>query len=163
MGTSSRLAVMLDVDMLARHRTPIAAAGTPDSVLSNDGTFNKDGVRVAWELGGRYLLRYLLASQVTHFSQGTEYIPRSFLQRTHYVTPTPLSPEEAVSWLALPAPDQPRPYVVLLKPEKIGAIWGPRWVRMGGGIEYIIPPGLTADAIVDIGAVPNTKWPLLVT
>jgi hypothetical protein len=66
-------------------------------------------------------------------------------------------------WFALPAPDHLRRYVVLLKPEEINEIWGPWWVRMGGGIEYYLPEGFPWDAIVDMGAAPSTNWPLLVT
>lgn len=159
MVACSRLATMLDADMLARHHTTISAAGTPFSELPN-----KTGPVVAWELGGRYLLRYLLSHQVTLFARGIRGISSDFLNAQHYVTPTPFSPEETVSWLALPAPDQPRPYVILLKPEAITKrILGPRWVRVGGGIEYLLPDGFDSTAIVNIGVAPNTQWPLLVT
>ena len=63
------------------------------------------------------------------------------------VTPTPFAPEETVSWLALPSPRSPRPYVLLLKPEEIPDIWGPRWVRFGGGIEYHLPNGFPPTAL----------------
>lgn len=146
--------------MLARHGIRIAPPGTPDTTLTSNP---KPGSGVALELGGRYLLKYLLASQVSNFANlHLPSAPTDF-PGTHYVTPTPLAPEETVSWLALPAPDQPRPYVLLLKPELIPWICGPRWVRMGGGIEYILAQGFPLAAIVVIGSAPNTQWPLLVT
>ena len=154
MGTCSRLATMIDADMLARHGTRIALPGTPDSKLHP-----RSPKRVAQELGKRYLLRYLLPSQLKLFGPSGPLI----FAGAYYVTPTPLSPEETVPWLALPDPNQPRPYVLLLKPEKINDILGPRWIRMGGGIEYILPKGFSRDAIVDIGTTTGTKWPLLVT
>lgn len=149
---------MLDADMLSQQGVSILPAGTPDQSLpTNPGSI------VASQLGKRYLLRYLMPSQLNLFALGNQSLLESFCRRPHYVTPTPFSPEETVSWLALPAPDQLRPYVLLLKPEKIDIIAGPRWVRMGGGIEYFLPKGFGLDAIVDIGVAPNTKWPLLVS
>jgi len=65
----------------------------------------------------------------------------------HWVTPTAYAPEETISWLALPALRDPRPYVVLLKPGEIADIWGPRWVRFGGGIEYFLTQGFPAAAL----------------
>ena len=62
--------------------------------------------QVADEIGGRYLLRYLLPHQVGQFSNGSA--------ETHYVTPTPYAPEETVHYLALPEPDQPRSYAPVL-------------------------------------------------
>jgi len=159
-GTCSRLATMLDADMLGRHGTPIAPPGTPDVDLQRN--YSKTGNRVSWELGGRYLVRYLTVSQVTYFAKGNETKRDELLKKENYVTPTPYSPEEAVAWLALPSPHELRYYALFLKPEIIPEIWGPRWVRMGGGIEYIVPQ-IPPDAMVDIGTSPGTRWPLLVT
>jgi hypothetical protein len=36
---------------------------------------------------------------------------------------------------------------MLLKPEEIADISGPRWVRFGGGIEYYLPTGFPAVAL----------------
>jgi len=152
MGTSSRLATMIDADMLARHGVSIAPPGTPDNSL-----VRKTGILVSWELGGRFLLRYLLSSQLASL------VTSAFLNRPHYVTPTPFSAEETIAWLALPSPNQPRPYVVLLKPASIPTIWGPRWVHLGGGIEYVLPNGFQQSDMVDVGTAPGTSWPLLVT
>jgi hypothetical protein len=114
---------------------PIASRDTPDSQLKR-----RSGADVATELGNRYLLRYLLAHQLGQFRNGSS--------RKHYVTPTPYSAEETISWLALPQPTEPRTYVMLLDPARISVILGPRWVRLGKGIEYVLPDGFPQDAIV---------------
>jgi hypothetical protein len=64
-GTCSRLATMLDADMLARHNITILRPGEPC-----DQVHKKKGYQVAWQLGGRYLLRYLLDAQVALFARG---------------------------------------------------------------------------------------------
>ena len=134
MATSSHLATQLDHEMLSAHSVVIAPSSTPDSGLAR-----KTGRQVARELGGRYLLRYLLPHQVGRYAGGST--------APHWVTPTAYAPEETISWLALPAPRDPRPYVMSLKPEEIADISGPRWVRFGGGIEYHLPTGFPAGAL----------------
>lgn len=141
---------MLDAEMLARHGVSIAPPGTPDASLPS-----KSGRRVAWELGVRYLLKYVFDWQIDVITKGTE--------KKQYVTPTPYSPEDVMTWLALPAPNQPRKYVLVLKAEAVRDIKGRRWIRFGGGIEFILPAGFSADAIADVGTSPGTQWPLLVS
>jgi len=133
LGTSSRLATQLDQEMLESISGPIAPRSTPIHTLQ------RTGAQVVKELGGRYLLRYLLPHQVGLHIHGSA--------DPHWVTPTPYAPEETISWLALPAPRDPRPYVMVLNPAAIPAIWGPRWVRFGGGIEYFLPNGFPGDAL----------------
>lgn len=162
MGTCSRVATIIDADMIVlKHKRTIFSLGTSDDILKNH---TRTGHDVATELGNRYLLKYLVDSDAALFVPGRENDLDDFLQKNrHYVTPTPYSPEEAASWLVVPSPHLPRRYVLLLDPENIQEIWGPRWIRMGGGIEYIVPKGiLTRDHIVDVG-LPAGKWPLLVT
>jgi hypothetical protein len=50
------------------------------------------GLDIAPELGGRYLLRYLIRKQYRHFTTGSISL--------QFVTPTPYSPIEVISWLA---------------------------------------------------------------
>jgi hypothetical protein len=71
-----------------------------------------------------------------------------------FVTPTPYSPAETVVWLALPNP-APRDYALFLDPGRIPAICGPRRVRLGGGLEYILPRGYPAAAML-------VGWPVRV-
>jgi hypothetical protein len=84
-------------------------------------------------LVGRYLLRYLLPHQVGLFITGSRH--------RQYVTPTAYAPEETISWLALPAPKQPRTYGLLLDARKMAdtEILGPRWVRLGKRVEIFFP------------------------
>ena len=89
---------------------------------------------------GRYLLRYVLPEQLQAFSDGSS--------RVHYVTCTPYSPEETIGQLALPRGAEPRSHVFLLRPSKLKKVSGPRWVRGGYGIEYLLPEGFGKDALV---------------
>jgi hypothetical protein len=105
----------------------------------------KSGGAVFEELGGRFLLRYLVPAQIADFRAGGEGV--------HWVTPTPYQPEETLSWLALPALREPRLHALVLDPRRIAVIRGPRWVRLGGGIEYILPHGFPGEALV-------LPWPI---
>jgi len=116
-------------------RVRIADSVTPDDFLPM-----RLGREIALELGGRYLLRYMLSHQVGQYALGS--------QDRHFVTPTAYSPEDAVSWLYLPKPSEKRPFVMLLNPAKIPYVRGPRWVRLGNGIEYILPRGFPREAVV---------------
>ena len=142
MAAASWLATMLDHEMLElARRVPIAPRSTTDRALETSPKWNKSGAQVAAELGGRYLLRYLLRDQVGLYRDGSE--------DQHFVTPTPYTAGETVSWLALPAPHEERPFVMVLDPSKIDdELWGPRWVRLGKGIEYILPNGFPKQAVV---------------
>lgn len=107
---------------------------------------DRSGKDVALELGGRYLLRYLVDAQLTEFLHGSE-------DRDHWVTPTPISPDNAVAWLALFAPMLVRQHALVLNPEEIDVIRGPAWIRAGQGIEYYLPSGFPQSAVVDVGVV----------
>lgn len=139
MGTSSLLTTLLDQVML-ENRITITPASTPDAEVPL-----KHGKTVFDELGGRFLLRYLVPTQIEAFRAGGKGV--------HWVTPTPYSPEETIPWLALPALGEPRRHVLLLDPREIKVIRGPRWIRLGGGIEYILPNGFPKKALV-------LPWPL---
>ena len=110
MGTSSRIATILDSAMLINNGVNIHPPGTPLSGLTP--VSNLSG-----ELGGRYLLRYMLPYQVGRMIGG--------IGAPQHVTPTAYSPEETNSWLALPAPASPRSYVLLLNPSRLTNVVGP--------------------------------------
>lgn len=135
MGCASGLAITLDGEMLLKAGVSIAPSTTPDHLLTS-----KTGVQVSAELGGRFLLRYLLSTQIGIFHGGSN--------KLHFVTPTAIAPSDTVGVLALPAVSTPREYVMLLDPAKITAVLGPRWVRAGRGIEYLLPAGFPASAMV---------------
>lgn len=134
MPNASSLATTLDQEMLENRRVSIAGRTTPDADLPS-----KTGIEVAQELGNRYLLRYLVGHQVGRYVDGSD--------ARHFVTPTAYSAAEAVSWLALPLPTQDRAFVLILDPAKVATIIGPRWVRCGKGIEYILPVGFPKEAL----------------
>lgn len=153
---SSRLAHNLDEAMLsmsvsrqvARGQTgPIARRGTPDNML-----LTVAGSVVADELGGRYLVRY--ASQPGGL--------RDAAGRTAsvYVSPTPFAPTEAVRWLALP---RRVGFYLLLDAAFVPQIAGPRYVQFGQGLEFLLPTGFPAAAVVTVGTATGTAWPLPVS
>ena len=65
----------------------------------------------------------------------------------HFTTPTAYSSEDLVKCLSLPSPNCARDFVMLLDPAKIKVILGPRWIRFGDGIEYVLPKGFPKDAL----------------
>ncbi len=136
MGSSRWLATVLDQEMLERVRGIVIAARTvPDDALPT-----RRGPDVAAEIGERYLLRYMLPQQVGQLRRGTS--------DPQFVTPTPLAPEATVPWLFLPRPEEARVFVMALDAARVPEIKGPRWVRCGPGIEYLLPGGFPPDAIV---------------
>src|SRR5215211_4018811 len=143
-GTSSRLATHLDAEHI-RIRTPIAAIGTPLHALPRVNDL--DG-----QLGGRLLLRYLTADRVGTLLGGVRH--------RQFVTPTGYAPGETISWLALPPAAGPRTFALLLKPAQLNDVRGPRWIQFGGGIEYVLESGFSADAIADVapGPIGAARW-----
>ena len=136
MGTSSKLAKCLDENMLQEAHGVLIA---PSHVLDEDLP-EKTGTRVAGEIGGRYLMRYVLPNQLQALSDGSS--------RLQYVTCTPYAPEEVAGQLALPRATEPRSHVFVLQPSKLRKVFGPRWVKGGYGIEYLLPDGFEKDALV---------------
>jgi hypothetical protein len=133
--SASRLAKILDQEMIERNGGSIAPATTLDRDLPP-----RPGMAIADEIGGRLLIRYMLRRQLGMFLKGST--------DRHFVTPTPLSPGAVRPFLALPAVAEPRPYAMLVDPAAIGIIQGPRWVRGGDGIEYLLPDGFPEQALV---------------
>jgi hypothetical protein len=126
----SQLATILDREMLEVVRgVTIASPITPDAALPS-----RSGKDIFVELGGRYLLRDVLREQLGMFT-------KSGSDRLHHVTPTPYNPRDVISYLALPAPHRPRRFVMFLDPSLIPEVKGPRWVRLGQGIGYLLPNG----------------------
>jgi len=128
-----KLATLLDQEWLEK-RTTIAPRLTAIQRLPL-----KTGAEVADELGGRFLLRYIRYQQLRTLMDG--------VRDEQFVTPTAYGAEDAVSWLTLPSPDRPPTHLLLLDPAKLTRVRGPRWVRMGGGIEYILPEGFGREAL----------------
>lgn len=137
MGVSG-LATMLDLEMLIANGAVIHSPTVSDAALPE-----RAGSQVARELGGRYLLRFVRPHQLGTLIGGSI--------RSQWVTPTPYSRAAAVRWLALPDPLDPPGHTLVLDPEAIAVLAGPRLVRLGGGIEYLLPEGFSRDAIVPPG------------
>jgi len=128
------LATRLDQKMIEQN-CQISPASVP-----NDKLPIKSGITVSQELCGRYLVRYLLARDEGRFQRGSN--------ERHWVTPTPYSSEDAIMHLALRRTKKERRSTLLLDPVFIPEILGPRWVEWGDGIEYILPHGFPARAVV---------------
>ncbi|HEY8112889.1 MAG TPA: hypothetical protein VII16_08475 [Actinomycetes bacterium] len=120
--------------------TPISSRLTAVETMPD-----RAGTNVAEDLGDRYLARYLTSAQVPEFLDGSS--------RGHWVTPTALSPNDVVPWLALYAPMLKRQHLLLINPSKVDVIRGPAWIRLGQGIEYYLPHGFPKSAIVDVGVL----------
>ena len=131
---SSRLAKILDQEMVEARGAAIASAVTDDSDLPI-----RSGADVFEEIGGRLLVRYMVFRQLGQFAGGSN--------SRHWVTPTPLSVEAVGPFLALPSIAEPRKYAMLINPSAVPQIQGPRWVRGGDGIEYLLPNGFPASAL----------------
>lgn len=134
----SRLATVLDLEMLIANGAVIHSPNISDAALAP-----RTGSEVARELGGRYLLRYVRPHQLGTLIGGSA--------RAQWVTPTPYSRTAVARWLALPNPLDPPRHALVLDPEAIAVLAGPRLVRLGGGIEYFLPQGFSRDAIVAPG------------
>jgi hypothetical protein len=141
MATCSAIATRLDEEMLALAGAHVYPPHTPLASMPA-----RSGAAVAGDLGGRHLLRYLIRRQYGQFVSGTT--------NPQFVTPTPYSPTEAISWLALPTPAR-RDFVLFLDPKRLVDVRGPRRVLLGGGLEYILASGFPTAAIV-------VGWPVAV-
>jgi hypothetical protein len=140
---NSWLATLLDLEQIE------AATVIAPRSQTVEGLPDRPGPEVAAELGGRFLVRYLVESQLDAFLGGST-------DRAHWVTPTPIAPEAAVPWLALVAPRVPRMHVLLLDAARVDIVRGPAWIRLGQGIEYYLPTGFPQTAIVDVGVIQVT-------
>lgn len=109
-----------------------------------------DGQDVAAQLGGRYLLYFLRDEQLGTLVDGSS--------RMRYVTPTPYPPTgDMISALALPFADVMRPFVLMLDPAKLSNVRGPRRVKGGDGIEYVLVDGFPGDAVIEMSADPSDR------
>ena len=144
MSHSVTLAVSLDAEMLGRHSVVIYPPWTHNSALPKC-------VDLAAEVGDRYLLKYVRTDDRTRYSKfsGISHFPG-----VHYLTPTAICRGELVAALNLPPLPAPR-FALILDPAKLDAV-GPRQVRGGKGVEYVLLNGFPVDAMVEPG------WPVSV-
>jgi hypothetical protein len=117
-----------------------SGASIASALASDDSLPVRSGDEVSQELGGRFLVRYMLRRQLGTFAAGST--------AKHYLTPTPLASSEVRSVLALPNPGAPRRFAMMIDPAEVDEIQGPRWVRGGSGIEYVLPRGFPSRAVL---------------
>ncbi len=139
------LSITLDEEMLGRHGISVASPWTPDSLLPPCPD-------LARQVGDRFLLKYVRRDdrqRYSCFSGITHY------SGVHYVTPTAICRQEVVAVLNLPAP-LPAPAFALILDANLLEAQGPRRIRSGRGLEYVLPNGFPSKAIVAPG------WPVTV-
>ncbi len=134
--SSGWLATWLDIEMLVERIGGLPPPHTPDHKLPD-----WRGPDLSLLLAGRRLCRYVSARQVGSFTAGS--------LATHWVTPTPYSPDEVTSFLFLPDPLTRREHVLLLDPGRIVHALGPRQMIAARGIEFLLPHGFPAAAVID--------------
>ena len=134
--SSGWLATWLDAQMLMDR-----VGGLPPPMTLNADLPAWTGAELSKLLAGRRLCRYVIGEDVGRFTTGST--------RPHWVTPTPYSPDEVASYLFLPNPLKPREHVLLLDPARIARALGPRQIHAGAGIEFLLPAGFPAAAVVD--------------
>lgn len=129
--------------MLLANGATVAASHVPDAALPM--VTNLPG-----QLGGRMLLKFVRADQLATYTLapvGTRWT------RCAYLTPTPYCADDLPAALNLPAGMLPPTHALVLDPAGLVAV-GPRRVRWGTGIEYVLPYGFAESDI----AWP--KWPV---
>lgn len=134
----AELATLVDIEML------LAVGLTPSPWhVSTAALPEYSGLEVASVTGYRHLLRYLRPHQLGQFLDGSP--------REHFVSPTPYAVEDSVRFLMLPDHLHPPRHVLVLETAAIARIRGPRMVRLGLGVEFVLPDGFTAEALVPPG------------
>lgn len=133
--SSAWLATALDSQLL--ESAPIATRGTPTDALPV-----RSGFDVAMnDLKGRAFMRYVPSDLAHEDRDGTPT----------FVSPTPYAPSDLIAYLALPAPHLRRDFVILIDPELVEQVQGPRWCELGSGIEYVLPNGYQQRAVLKPG------------
>lgn len=139
MAPGAQLAVTLDEEMLGAHGVLVHPPWTPDAALPI-------APNVITDLGDRFLVKYVRSADTHRYSifSGITHFPG-----WHYLTPTPLARSQVVKTLNLPG-HLPTPRFALLLDPRLLTAFGPRRIRSGSGIEYLVN-GFDAAAIVSPG------------
>jgi hypothetical protein len=134
---ASFLALSLDIRFLLDR-----CAGEPLEIWPEGASLEtmpmRTGGQVADELAGRMLVRYVTEQHPPPASEA-------------WLTPTPLGARGAGTILHLPHQVTTRHWVLVIDPARVGVIQGPRRVTMGQGIEYYLPHGYDAGAVLEPG------------
>jgi hypothetical protein len=143
MGSSATIASLIDLEMLASRSARVYSFLTEIEDMEP-----RTGSEVFTELGGRYLLHY------TSYSDRGFYL-RGLLPRT-FATPTAAPAHDLDALLALPGP-RARTHVLFIDPRQGVDVRGPRLVRLGRGIEYVLMTPAPFAALVP------PRWPVPVS
>jgi hypothetical protein len=143
MEAVSRLAAYLDVQMLLRRGVKIH----DEIVADEDLPVCADA---AAELGGRFLIKYLRAHEESRYNTLAGV---AFFDGPHWFTPASLAGKDLRVALNLPPADRPQ-RALLLQPELLPDVRGPRRIAGGIGVEYVVLNGFPAEAIVP------PRWPM---
>lgn len=137
MEACTRLAAHLDISMLLGAGIDIHNEGVRD----DDMPFVLD---LAGDLGGRFLIKYVREDDLDRYSSlsGIKFFPGR-----HFVTPTTIAVADLEAALNLPHLSMPRG-ALLLRPEELTSVRGPRRVAAGVGVEYILDAGFSLESIV---------------
>jgi hypothetical protein len=142
MPHATQLAITLDEEMLIRNGVDVLPPNTHNDDLPV-------AVDVSEQIGGRFLMKYLRSGDHKRFSVISK---KTYFDGPHWLTPTPLCTANLVGALALPTDLETPSYALILDPKKIVA-YGPRRVRGGRAVEYLVKDGFALDAIVE------PRWP----
>jgi hypothetical protein len=143
---SSVIPIYLDEEMLRRNGAQIAPKDLTDKVLKTQA-WAKNGLQPSRELGNRFLIYYMIEDNIG--SALEDMIARN---RSCYLTPTALRPDELVTSLNLPRPGTNRRFAQLVDPAKLKTAYGPRQVDAGTGLEYLAAPDDVQGAL--------HRWPM---
>ncbi len=142
MPHATQLAITLDEEMLMRNGVHVFPPNTKDDDLPQ-------AVDIRAQIGGRFLMKYLRSGDRARFSVISK---AKHFDGLHWVTPTPLCTANVVEALALPTSLPAPSYALILDPDKVVA-YGPRRIRGGRAVEYLLKNGFPLDAIVE------PQWP----
>ncbi|WP_405933715.1 hypothetical protein [Streptomyces sp. NBC_00827] len=95
-------------------------------------------------LNGRLLVHYLVPGAQHDFREGFAGGEGGL-----WATPTPYSSDDAARYLRFPCPQVARTHAILIDPTKVPELRGPRRVQRGDGLEFLLPQGVPANAILD--------------
>jgi hypothetical protein len=142
MSHATQLAITLDEEMLNRNGVNVSPPNTVDDDLPL-------AVNIRAQIGGRFLMKYLRSGDRARFSVISQ---TKYFGGLHWVTPTPLCTANVVEVLCLPTSLPAPSYALILDPDKVEA-YGPRRIRGGRAVEYLLKKGFPLDAIV------QPQWP----
>jgi len=145
MPHATQLAITLDEEMLMRNGVDVFRPDTDIDDLPEASDLSE-------QIGGRFLMKYLRSGDHKRYSVISK---KTYFDGLHYLTPTPLCTANVVEALALPTDLDTPSYALILDPKKIVA-YGPRRVRGGRAVEYIVKDGFALDAIVE------PRWPRVI-